>query len=578
MPTPQTLGLAAGSHAAQAGILTAADISTPVQAGLTGVSPFHVQAIGIGTGRDQVVPSWLQALVGRVVDEFGARTWWERVHVSPYYRDFGFHLSTQQITVYVWNASRRRARSSYEYEITGEDGVTLISPPAFPLHFATGLEYGFTVEVSEDGAPNFENNLIFRFADFGDAETDALLEGIRVVPFPIDPSGFIRESYGYLTRIITSMTDTEQRAALREIPVRGWSFDFVLTQRDMRIAQALNYGWSSRPFGVPIWYEETTLSAAVSAGDTVLPADVDLRAWDELALLWANAWTFEAVLISDITSNGLELGNQLLADWPAGTKLYPVRLARIDSRTVYQQRDLDHADASITFRGEDWRRLTTDPPPVPGYAGLASTTYQGREVLVHTTPNRGDQTAHEFLRPQFVLANPPGRARYNPRRDAARLGFEFRYVCEGRTAKHDLRAWVDAHFGALVPFWVPTYRRDLVITTDGEPSDQDLQVQPADYVRHQFPNDASRRHLAIYEAGSTPSLFRGVVSATEAADHEALVLDGTLGVNVTSETMVSYLVLVRLASDSIEIEHHGPEFAVATLQLLEVPAEVPVPV
>ncbi len=355
MAAPNPIGLTAGLHSEQAGVLDAADLDTPVAQGLTGVVVSPVLDSVTGTGRSNVIPSWEQSVVGRLSELFGALTWWERIHVTPFSRDFGFHLSTQQISVYVWNASRLVARISSDYEVTGEDGVSLVSPPNFPLHFPAGDEVEFTVEVSEDGAPDFLNNVVFRFPNFTDGETDAVLFGTRVVPWPIDPSGFITEGYGYLTRIIRSMSDAEQRAALKREPVRTWTFDFVLVGRDSRVAQALLYGWSARPFGLPMWYEETVLDAAVSAGETVLPADVDLRDWDQFALLWQNPWTYEAVLIEDVTSNGLELGTSLLADWPAGTRLYPVRLARIDARSQLSYRSLESATYRVTFRAESWR-------------------------------------------------------------------------------------------------------------------------------------------------------------------------------------------------------------------------------
>ena len=356
MAGPLVAGINHGIHSSRSSILSSADADAPVEAGRTGVDPGGALETLSSDGRFNVVPSWEQTVLGDLVDSFGAVTWWERIHVTPYARDFGFHLATALVSVYVWNASRLVSRTSYEYDVDGEDGVSVSSPPTFPLHFPVGFEYEFTVEVSEDGAPNFENNVIFRFPGFTDAESDAFFEGVRVVPFPVDPSGFISEGYRYLTRIITSMSDAEQRAALRSVPVRTWSFDFVLTERDMRIASALIYGWSSRPFGLPIWYEETELDVAVSAGATSIQCDTDLRDWHELALLRLNSYTYEAILIEDVNSNGIDLGNELLNDWPEGTKVYPVRLARVDPTSALNFAGLESANGRIVFRGEDWNR------------------------------------------------------------------------------------------------------------------------------------------------------------------------------------------------------------------------------
>ena len=148
----------------------------------------------------------------------------------------------------------------------------------------------------------------------------------------------------------------EQRAALRSIPRRSWSFEFVMFGRDHRLAQSMLHGWGAQPFGLPIWYEETTLTAGASAGAVSMSADTTLRDWDEFALLWVSPHQWEAVLIESVAASSITLGSALLANWPVNSKLYPMRIARVDARQILERRGLETALMKVSFRGEDWQR------------------------------------------------------------------------------------------------------------------------------------------------------------------------------------------------------------------------------
>lgn len=206
------------------------------------------------------------------------------------------------------------------------------------------------------------------------------------------------------------------------------------------------------------------------------------------------------------------------------------------------------------------------------------TTYQGFQVLDLLSPDRAEGIEHEFLRPMDVLANPIGRERFRARMSGQRRGYAFRWVCESRADKRTLREWVDDHRGAAIPFWLPTYSRDLVVFEGAGTTAEAIKIERTEYTRQLFPNGYHRRHLAIWESGSIPSRFRGVTSAEEFQGYEQIGIDAALGTTITTDTLLSFLLLVRLAVDEISIEHHGPEFAVADVPVIELPAEAPLPV
>jgi hypothetical protein len=298
-------------------------------------------------------------LPGFRVGNFGDDVHFERVHVEPVSNDAGFVVSPQQLTLRAWNASRYRAVFAVAYEVTGDSGVELQSPPSVPQHFPPLFQQDYTVFVDDSGPANFENTVIIRFEDvFGaaipDAETDALYFGVRVVPFPLDPAGDVLERYGYLTRILQSGNGNEQRAGLRRIPVRGWTLEFVMPRAESRLAHSLIHGWQHRAFGLPIWYDETVLESGAAAGATTLFAETIDRVWGNLAILWQDPETWEVLQVSGADSGIVTLDAVLLSAWPAGSKLYPVHLARMRDRQPVNWRGLDVALMRAEFDGEDW--------------------------------------------------------------------------------------------------------------------------------------------------------------------------------------------------------------------------------
>ena len=206
------------------------------------------------------------------------------------------------------------------------------------------------------------------------------------------------------------------------------------------------------------------------------------------------------------------------------------------------------------------------------------TTYQGLDVLDFLTPDRGDGIDHEFLRPQDVVANPMGRERYRAKFEGSRLGWSFRWHATTRAEKRTLREWIDDHRGRAIPFWVPSYSRDLVVHEGASIGAEAIKIEKVEYTRQVFNNGNQRRHLAIWEDGIVPSQFRGVTTAVETSSYDQVGIDDPLAVAITTGTYLSWLLLVRLAEDEIDIEHHGPTYAVADVPLIELPDEYPTPV
>jgi hypothetical protein len=204
------------------------------------------------------------------------------------------------------------------------------------------------------------------------------------------------------------------------------------------------------------------------------------------------------------------------------------------------------------------------------------TTYAGFEVLDLVEPDRRDGSEFEFLRPMEVLQNAPGRSSYLPDFDGARQGYSFEWVCTSREQVATLRSWIDTHRGARIPFWVPTYRHDLLLAESFDAGAEAFVIDHCRYTVQVFPQGQQRHHVCFYPPGSIPAVFHQVTAATDNTTTEQLAVSSPFAAGWSpGSTVISYLMLVRLAEDLVEIRHSGPEYARATIPVVELPQEVP---
>jgi hypothetical protein len=144
---------------------------------------------------------------------------------------------------------------------------------------------------------------------------------------------------------------------------------------------------------------------------------------------------------------------------------------------------------------------------------------------------------------------------------------------EGPVAAAALQTWFDGLKGSQTTFWMPTWQNDLDVVGGGG---NQLVVRDIGYTEGYFPK-LSRRHLALLigAADRAPDLtnvvHRTVTAAVDQGDGtELLTLDGTW----SNPTMTSFMLLTRIADDTLTVEWETPEIAACTLRLRELAAEV----
>ena len=201
-----------------------------------------------------------------------------------------------------------------------------------------------------------------------------------------------------------------------------------------------------------------------------------------------------------------------------------------------------------------------------------TTTYLGFDVL-EMRPNATEAPSDSLSR-RYTIMDPGTGPRYAAASDdAGTVGRSFLWTCTTKAEIAALKAWLDTRKGQAVPFWMPTWRADLLLASTIQAVDTAISVQPTGYTQFLWPYP-SRRHVAIQPSGSV-RYYRRITGATDLGTSETLNLSASLGVQVSTAALVSFLTLCRLATDEPELTYLTDSVAEARLPFIEIPAEVP---
>lgn len=155
-------------------------------------------------------------------------------------------------------------------------------------------------------------------------------------------------------------------------------------------------------------------------------------------------------------------------------------------------------------------------------------------------------------------------------RDARRFPFT------DREALDEFIWLLERRFGRLVPFWFPTWNRDLQMSANLPQGEIELQIQDIGYSAGPFQN-AARRHLAFI-ISEAEHYYREVIDATPGdPGEEILTLESPLPVTLDKDrTLICYLIYGRLATDEPGLTWQTVQVAEGVLDTEEIPIEAEV--
>jgi hypothetical protein len=169
----------------------------------------------------------------------------------------------------------------------------------------------------------------------------------------------VDETFGFLTDVITSFDEYEQRVRLREVALEALEFSILAEGFEAQLAQSLLYA-APEPVAVPLWQYGSRLTGSISIGATLLPIadalDVPYqRSVDNagLALVWKDAFTWELFTVLSTSGSGVTTVDTATRNWATGEALvFPTRLARFVDKPKLQWLTSTVLDGRLRFMME----------------------------------------------------------------------------------------------------------------------------------------------------------------------------------------------------------------------------------
>lgn len=355
--------------------------------------------------------------------------------------------------------------------------------------------------------------------------------------------GEMTEQLEWETDALGAETGPEQSRRLRAFPRILLRFDGLETGARRRWLEAQLRSAGAGQWFVPLAIDARQLAVAALAGSDTLTTDTGFPRFAEgghALLQGEDPRDAEVVEIQSVLDGALGLVGETLRDWPAGTRISPVRLGRLANALGLSRFTADDTGVyQVQFRLDE---------PVEQAPDAGTATYRSYPVLewrpVWTSDptwsaDRALVTMDEGVAPVFVF-DPVGQAR-------DRVALQF--ALEDLVQIHAFRGLLYALGGRWAPIWVPSWTQDLRVVANVSNGATVIDVDGP--LLSSMPLASNRRDLRIELVDGTVLYRRVTAVAAQTLTSDRLTLDAPIatGFSVAAVAMVSFLVLSRQDSD-----------------------------
>lgn len=507
----------------------ASDITVPAQRALTGMQ----------------VPSYFE-------------DYYFRVHLLPGRINLGSLASEQSRTIEVWNA-RLTANTLASLTATGAEGMTLIGPAPAPTVFAANESRLYTLAVTPNGPPTVNATFLFAFAF--DVAT-LLATGRRIVGWIFAPNWVqpVIERLEWLTDVMESHAGFEQRVRLRAGARRSFEYSALVGSDTERVKmENLLLSWQARVFGLPLWTDVAIAESPIPAGATSIAVTTTNRDFTVGGLVGlVLGMESEFAEITAVLPASLTIKSPLDTTWPIGTKILPVQPARVQNELGLTYLSDAIGQATVRFQLEDEWLLP---------AATETLDYRGFPVLL-TATNWNEDVDSDYARKLNELDFLTGRRVIDDLSGIGTVRRTHRWLITGRAAIAAFRSWLAARAGRLTAFWMPSFQADMKVVSPISAFDSAITVENRAYAAN-VPAAIGRRDILIATTSGS-RYYRRITGATALTPStESIAIDSVVGAALLPDQIrhVSFMKLVRLDSDAIEIAHHTDDMAEVSISV-----------
>lgn len=381
----------------------------------------------------------------------------------------------------------------------------------------------------------------------------------RATVVNVIPDVPVIEKWEWLTDVMVSKDGTEQRAALRSVPRRSQTARLIATTEEEVKANLKRLQFdTSGLIVVPYFAYATEITATALAGTSDLtfqPKYTDVRE-GEYAFILTRTGEEELVNFSVLSATGGTADAPLTIDVPKGSIIAPAFTSIIKGKPAVDRFAVEHA-AEVRFTSEVAQSRTLFSRP----GSLATIEYHDGYPILTERPLVPNETVQDqFDNGMEVFDYETGDREIVTNWNFVRLEGSRRFMFHHYEQPEIVDYWRDflnEIQGQAKPFLVPTFRADHVLAET--PLDQSLTITilGSDYAALYFPMAPYKRLVLWTAAGPHYVTVDTVETTAEGNSLCTLTAPLPVGLEYTQIDHISYLLKVRLNSDTVELEHHA---------------------
>jgi hypothetical protein len=390
------------------------------------------------------------------------------------------------------------------------------------------------------------------------------LSAVRLWPYHPDWSSPFEIKRAFLTDITTSRNNRERRRAMRDVPRVSASYSTVATGADLQAAKHYLRAWQNKPSAVPDFSRHVATTGSSSGGSSALTI-ASPPAWlaAETMALICGGGEMELVEITGVAGSTVSLADPLANAWPSGSIVRPIIHGLLDARVR----------ASALTRGThrlDVRIAAYPGGEPPEDEGTASDTFNGYEVFT-AEPDFSSQPSIDHLWPVEQIDFGIGRtAQFRPVDRLEQLvECQFSGLTPA-TAQAIEQVFLRAK-GMRGAFYRPTGEKDMTLAanTSGLARFDAVGTDLADdFGSTDFAANPTAIEIVQTNGTRTRKLITGI---TVSGSNSRITFSGSLSLTVAGVARISWMPLVRFASDELATSWRGPAAGIirATFQTVK---------
>lgn len=356
----------------------------------------------------------------------------------------------------------------------------------------------------------------------------------------------IIETLTWQTDVLQSQSGAEQRVSQRIAPRRMFEARYNPHEHERTFVDLAMHRLGRNEWMMPLWFDRAPLTASAVAGASRVALNTahhEFSAGGMAYLVGPDTFTGEAVRIESIDATGLNLVVPLSRAWGAGTSVHPMRRGWFEesSHVLLTSR---LGDSNIRFHVIEGNDLADE--------GTWATLHEGTPVLLEQPDwSRSIEIDLSFLGDEFDSLT--GKKRVT---DTAGRSFrqqQHSFFLSGAAHQFAFRQMLYRLRGQQKSLWLPTFGDDIEIASPAISGATTIDIKQVGLSYVGGPADG-RDRLVFSDGQVVEVTDSSIIGGT---NRERLTLATGLTSAKLAGTRASFIEKVRLAQDSVEIEHVG---------------------